>query len=116
MSGLSTYQQSEQQLSASVGYAIRQASAQTYLTDANVAAATTVQDLIDDVNAAVVPPGSVSPAQRDTITRSLAEGAQLGDLSDARIQTCSTVAELAALTWVNDVDPDTSHLGVAIFG
>ena len=64
MAGLSTYLKSMQQQSADVGYAILQAGKQGYLTDAQVVAATTAQDLIDAVNAAVVAPGGESFSQR----------------------------------------------------
>lgn len=110
MSGLLTYREENQQTSALVGYGIRQAGVQGYLTNAQVAAATTVQDLIDDVNNAIVSPGAEADSQRNSIARALREGGQLGDLSDARIAPCTTVTELAALTWVTD-DSNTSHLG-----
>jgi hypothetical protein len=110
MSGLLTYREENQQTSALVGYAIRQAGAQGYLTNAQVVAATTVQDLIDDVNSAIVSPGAEADSQRNSIARALKEGGSLGDLSDARIQPCTTVTELANLTWVSG-DADASHLG-----
>ena len=116
MSGLTTYQNSNRTISETVGYSIRQAGVQGYLTNAIIAAATTIEDLIDAVNAAVVTPGSESPAQRLSIAKALREGANLGDLSASRIQGASTVAELADLTWVTAADPNTAHLGPGFFG
>ncbi len=110
MSGLNTYREAERQTSQLCGFGIRQAGVQGYLTDAQVVAATTVQDLIDDVNNAIVSPGAEADSQRNSITRSLSEGAQLGDLSDARIQAATTVVGLANLTWASDT-PD-GDLGV----
>lgn len=110
MSGLNTYHQSMRPTSAMCGYACRQAGVQGYLTNTTVAAATTVEDLVDSVNAAVVSAGAASPAQRQSIIAALREGARLGDLSDSRIQAATTPESLAQLTWASD-DPDTSHLG-----
>ncbi len=118
MAGLTTYNNSNRAVSARVGYAILQSKPQGYLTDTLVAAATTVQDLIDDVNAAVVAPGAESYLQRLNIAKALREGANLGDLSDTRIQAATTVNDLAVTyTWVSD-DPNasvTGHLGVGIY-
>lgn len=113
MSGLNTYHASNRVTSANCGYGIRQAAVQDYLTDAQVAAATTVQDLINNVNAAIVAPGAEANGQRESIVRSLREAAALGDLSDARIQAATTVTGLADLTWVSE-DTDTGHLGVNV--
>jgi hypothetical protein len=114
MPGLATYPTSERQTSALVGYAILQAYVQGYLTNSNVTSATTAQDLIDAVNAAVVSPGAESSSQRTAITRALAEGKALGDLSDARVQAATSANDLAVTyTWVSD-DPNasvTGHLG-----
>ena len=116
MSGLLTYPQSERVLSARVGYAILQSGVQGYLTTSLVTAATSLQDVIDDVNAAVVAPGAEANAQRLSITRALTVGGQLGDLSTSRVQASTTVVSLAENTWV-DQDPayTTGHLGVGIF-
>lgn len=110
MSGLLTYRDAERETSQLAGFGIRQAGIQQYLTDANVVAATTVQDLINNVNAAVVSPGAADPSQRQSIVRSLSEAAALGDLSDARIQAATTVVGLSNLTWASET-PD-SYLGV----
>jgi len=114
LSGLTTYTKDNQQTSALVGYAILQAFVQGYLTNAQVVAATSAQDLIDNVNAAVVAPGGESPAQRLAITRALAEGKALGDLSDTRVQAATSANDLAlTYTWVS-LDPlasVTGHLG-----
>ncbi len=115
MSGLSTYPKSEQRVSADVGYAILQAYVQGYLTNANVTSATTAQDLIDAVNAAVVSPGGESFSQRNSIARAIAVGKALGDLSDARVAAATSANDLAVTyTWVSN-DPNastTGHLGV----
>jgi len=115
MAGLTTYPKSNQQASADVGYAILQAYVQGYLTNAQVVAATTAQDLIDAVNAAVVTPGGESFSQRNSIARALAVGKALGDLSDARVAAATSANDLAlTYTWVN-LDPNasvTGHLGV----
>jgi hypothetical protein len=117
MPGLSTYPASNRTVSAQVGYSILQAGKQGYLTDAQVVAATSADDLIADVNAAVVTPGGESPAQRLNIARALAEGKALGDLSDTRVQAATSVSDLAlTYTWVSD-DPAASngHLGPDFF-
>ena len=113
MSGLATYNKSNQQQSADVGYAILQAGKQGYLTDALIVAATSADDLITDVNAAVVAPGGESFSQRNSIARALKVGQALGDLSDSRVQGATSVQTLAELTWVtNDPSYLTGHLGV----
>lgn len=119
MAGLNTYNSANRQISASVGYAILQAGKQGYLTNSGVAAATSADDLIALVNAAVVAAGAESPAQRLSIARAIQEGKNLGDLSDARVQAATSVSDLATTyTWVSD-DPaavNTGHLGVGIYG
>lgn len=99
-----------------VGWAIRQAGVAGYLTDQQVVDATSGQDLIDDVNAAVVAPGAASPAQRLSIARSIQEGVNLGDLSDARVAASTSIADLVDKTWCTTDDPNTAHLGVNIYG
>ena len=116
MSGLLTYNSSNRIVSEMVGYALRQAGVVGYLTDAQVVAATSGQDLIDDVNAAVVDPGAASPAQRLSIARSIQEGVNLGDLSDARVAAATSLADLVDKTWCTANDPNTAHLGVGIYG
>ena len=114
MPGLNTYNSMFQVQSAQVGYAILQAFVQGYLTNAQVVAATSADDLIADVNAAVVAPGGESNAQRNSITRALALGKALGDLSDARVAAATSANDLAlTYTWVSN-DPNasvTGHLG-----
>lgn len=110
MSGLATYNQANRQTSALCGYAVRQAGVQGYLTTAQVTAATTVQDLVDDVNGAVVDAGAEANGQRESIVRALQRGAALGDFSDSRIQGATTAESLAQLTWMSD-DTATGHLG-----
>lgn len=110
MSGLLTYHQSNRPTSALVGYALRQAGKQGYLTNTQVAAATTAEDLVNNVNAAVVSAGAASPSQRQSIVAAIREGARLGDLSDSRIQAATTVEGLAQETWLSS-DSDTTHLG-----
>lgn len=103
MAGLATYPKAYQQQSADVGFAILQAGVQGYLTNAQVVAATTAQDLIDAVNAAVVAPGAESFSQRNSIARAIAEGKSLGDLSDSRVQAATSVSDLAqTYTWVSN--------------
>lgn len=116
MAGLSTYPASNKVVSAQVGYSILQAGKQGYVTDALVQSATSADDLIADVNAAVVTPGGEAPAQRLNIARALAEGKALGDLSDERVQGATSIQTLAELTWVTD-DPSyaTGHLGPDFF-
>lgn len=119
MPGLTSYVNSTRVLSAQVGYAILQSKPQGYLTDAQVAAATSADDLIANVNSAVVSPGGESPAQRQNIAKALAVGKQIGDLSDARVQAATGVNDLAlTYTWV-DQDPNasvTGHLGPNFYG
>jgi hypothetical protein len=114
MAGLSTYNAGNQRVSQDVGYAILQAGKQGYLTDVQVAAATSAQDLIDDVNAAVVTAGAESFSQRNSIARAIAIGKGLGDLSDTRVQAATSVSDLAiTYTWVsNDPAASNGHLGV----
>jgi hypothetical protein len=103
LSGLTTYNVAYQTASADVGFAILQAGKQGYLTDTLVQNATSAQDLIDDVNAAVVAPGAESFSQRNSIARAIQEGKNLGDLSDARIQAATSVSDLAqTYTWVSN--------------
>jgi hypothetical protein len=118
MAGLLTYSSSNKVVSQMVGWAILQAGKAGFLTDAQVVAATSGQDLIDDVNNAVVAAGAESYAQRNSIARSIQEGVNLGDLSAARVQAATSVSDLAlTYTWVSD-DPaaSTGHLGVNIYG
>jgi hypothetical protein len=103
MSGLLTYNQSARPTSQLVGLALRQAFIQLFLTNTQVAAATTAQDLIDNVNAAIVGPGSEANGQRESIVRAIREGKALGDLSDARIQAATTVEDLVQDTWASDL-------------
>ena len=115
MPGLSTYNSAYRQQSADVGYAILQAFVQGYLTNSQVTSASTAQDLIDAVNAAVVHAGAESFSQRNSIARAIAVGKALGDLSDARVQAATSANDLAlTYTWVsNDAAASvTGHLGV----
>ena len=114
MPGLSTYPASERVLSANVGYAVLQAGVQGFLTNTLVVNATSAQDLIDDVNAAVVAPGAEARAQRDRIVEAIGRGKALGDFSDARVAAATSLSDLAAKTWVtNDPNYTNGHLGVA---
>ena len=118
MAGLTSYNAGLRVVSQMVGYALLQAGKASYLTDVQVAAATSGQDLIDDVNAAVVAPGAESFAQRNSIANSIQEGINLGDLSAARVQAATSVSDLALnYTWV-DQDPNAAngHLGVNVYG
>ena len=90
MPGLSTYNQANRRVSQDVGYAILQAGKQGYLATAGITAATTAQDLIDLVNAAVVVAGAESFSQRNSIARAIAIGKALGDLGDTRVQSATT--------------------------
>ena len=115
MAGLTTYNNSNRPTSAMVGYAILQAFVQGYITNSQVVAATSADDLIANVNAAVVAPGGESTAQRTSIARALKVGQALGDLSDARVQAATSANDLAiTYTWASE-DPNasvTGHLGV----
>ncbi len=119
MAGLNTYNQGARVLSAAVGYALLQSYVQLYLTNSNVTSATTAQDLIDAVNAAIVPAGSEANAQRLNIVRAIERGKALGDLSDSRVAAATSVNDLAVTyTWVSS-DPNasvTGHLGTGIYG
>jgi len=112
VAGLSTYPISLQVQSADVGYAIMQGGKQAYYTDAQVVAATSLQDIIDIVNAAVVSPGAESQAQRTSIARALAVGGALGDLSTVRVQAATSIQNLAEQTWVTNDPNYVTHLGV----
>lgn len=115
MSGLTTYPAENRVLSQTVGYSLRQAFTGGYLSNTQVANATTAEDLVADVNAAVVTAGAEAGAQRLNIVNAIRRGAALGDLSDARIQAATTVEDLVQDTWASE-DPSTSHLGVGIYG
>lgn len=119
MAGLSTYPSSNRQVSASVGYAILQAFVGGFLTNAQVVAATGADDLIANVQAAVVSPGGEADAQRLSIVNSLKVGKALGDLSDVRVAAATSANDLAiTYTWCSD-DPAasvTGHLGTNIYG
>lgn len=109
MAGLLTYPIGNQVVSERVGLAILQAGVQGYLTNAQVVAATSGQDLIDNVNAAVVTPGAESQAQRTAIARAIQEGVNLGDLSTTRVQAATSVSDLAlTYTWASNI-PATAN-------
>ena len=116
MSGLTTYNAGNRVLSEHVGWALRQAGVQGYLTDSNVTSAATGQDLIDDVNAAVVDAGAEANAQRLNITKAIQRGVDLGDLSASRVAAATSLADLVDKTWCTNDDPLTGHLGVGIYG
>lgn len=111
MSGLLTYHAENQQTSALCGYGIRQSDVQLFLSDAQVVAATTAEDLVDDVEAAQV--HEELESQRQSIVRAIREGATLGDLSNARVAAATSVADLADKTWVSD-DANLDHLGINV--
>lgn len=115
ISGLTTYNASNRVLSAAVGYSLRQAKTQNFLTNQQVADATTAEDLVADVQGAVVSAGAEAGAQRINIINAIRRGAALGDLSDTRIQAATTVEDLVQDTWASE-DPSTTHLGVGIYG
>ena len=114
MAGLSTYNVGMQRVSQDVGYAILQAGKQGYLTTALVTAATGAADLIADVNAAVVTAGAEADPQRNSIARAIQSGANVGDLSDSRVQGATTVQSLAELTWVTNDPNYVTHLGTTL--
>lgn len=116
MSGLLTYPSSNRVVSEMVGYALRQAGVAGYLTNQQVIDATSGQDLIDDVMAAVVAPGAESFAQRNSIAKSIQEGINLGDLSNDRVAAATSLADLVDKTWCTANDPNTAHLGTNIYG
>jgi hypothetical protein len=101
MSGVLTYNSAYRVQSADCGYAVLQAGVQGYLTTAIITAATSAQDLIDAVNAAVVAPGAESFSQRNSIARAIQEGSNLGDFSATRVQSATTPLSLAELTWAD---------------
>jgi len=114
LSGLLTYPNGNRVPSQLVGFALRQAFIQLYLTNTQVAAATTAEDLVVDVQGAIVPAGSEADAQRQNIIAAIREGARLGDLSDARIQAATTVEDLVQDTWASEFP--TGYLGPTLFG
>lgn len=110
MSGLATLHEDARKLSALTGYGVRQAGIDVLLTDAQVVAATTVADLIANVEAAVVHEEFYN--QKLQTIKALRVGAMQGEYSDARIQAATTVAGLALETWLSQSDADLSHIGV----
>lgn len=118
MPGLYSYGNGIRQLSASVGFALLQAGVQGYLTNTNVTSATTYQDLIDAVNAAVVGPGGEANLQRGDIVKAIERGKAIGDLSDSRVAAATSLSDLAqTYTWVSDYPASlTGALGAGIYG
>lgn len=109
MAGLITLHEDARKLSALTGYGVRQAGIVALLTDAQVAAATTVEDLVANVQAAI---GHEELGNQKLQTiKALRVGAMQGEYSDARIQAATTVAGLALETWASQ-DGDLNHVAV----
>lgn len=100
-------------ISAISGYGVREAGVLGALTNAQVVAATSAEDLVTDLD---TPPGTVH-AEYDFLVlnaqRSLQVGDALGDFSDARIAACTTVEEVAELTTAAD-ESSLDHVGPTI--
>lgn len=104
---------SEQPTSALIGYNVRRAGVLDFISNANVVAATGVDDLIDNVEAAFAP--AEYDVMKQRVIRALRFGKANGDLSDARVAAATTVEELADLTWAAE-DDDNNHLGPGMIG
>lgn len=100
-------------LSALAGYGVRQAGVAGLLTDAQVAAATSAEDLVDDLD--TFPGTSHIENEFTSLNAQLAlkRGDALGDFSDSRIAAATTPQEVSELTTADD-EADAGHLGPRI--
>lgn len=102
-----------EQLSTLAGYGIRRAGVVGILTNAQVIAATSAEDLEVIVEAAL--PGTVHAeyAEEQIMTDlSLKRGKAIGDFSDSRVQAATSVEDLAEKTFA--ADGDLTHQGQRI--
>lgn len=99
---------SEQPTSQRIGFNLRRAGVLGLYTNTQIAAATSIDDLITNINAAVVHESNV-PFKQQAI-RALRFGKANGDLSDSRVQGVATYEELADLTELAN-NSDNSLLG-----
>jgi hypothetical protein len=109
MAGLNSLHESEKNLSVLVGQNLRRTDLINYLTDAQVAGATTAEDLVGYVQGTFV--HAEYEQDKLQIIKAIRAGAASGELSDARIQAATSVADLVADTWAN-AETDQTHLGV----
>lgn len=101
-------------ISSIAGYGVREAGVIGALTDAQVVAATSADDLVTDLDS---PPGTVH-AEYDFLVlnaqRSLQLGKALGDFTDARVAAATTVEGLAEDTNAGDETGALDHVGPTI--
>lgn len=100
-------------LSALAGYGVRQAGVAGLITDAEVAAATSAEDLVEDLDS--FPSTSHIENEFTALNAQLAlkRGDALGDFSDSRIAAATTPQEVSLLTTAAD-EADLAHLGPRI--
>lgn len=100
-------------LSALAGYGVRQAGVAGLITDSEVAAAASAEDLVDDLDSF---PGTSHIENEFTALNAqlaLKRGDALGDFSDSRIAAATTPQEVSLLTTAAD-EADEAHLGPRI--
>lgn len=100
-------------LSSLAGYGVRAAGVAGLLSDAEVAAATSAESLVTDLDS--FPGTSHIENEFTSLNAQLAlkRGDALGDFSDSRIAAATTVEEVASLTTAED-EADQRHLGPRI--
>lgn len=103
---------SEQNTSLLIGLNIRRGGEYDFYDDADVAAATGIEDLITAIDAAVT--HSSLDAEKEKIKRALRFSKANGDLSDTRVQGATTIEDLVDLTYAENTD--SRHLGPALVG
>lgn len=96
---------SEQNTSLLIGLNVRRAGIRDmYLTDAQVAAAASIDDLITNIEAAVV--HSQYEADKQQVIRALRFGKANGDFSNARVAAATSVEDLVDLTYAENAAED----------
>lgn len=114
MAALGGTQHSEYEtLSALAGYGVRAAGVAGLLSDAEVAAATSAEDLVANLDS--FPGTSHIENEFTSLNAQLAlkRGDAIGDFSNSRIAAATTVEEVASLTFAED-EADQRHLGPRI--
>lgn len=112
--GATQHNEYEEQ-SAMNGYGIRRAGVTSILTNAQVIAATSAEDLEVIVEAGL--PGTIHDeysVEQINTDRALKFGDALGDFSDSRVAAATSVEDLAEKTTASD-ESDLAHLGPQLF-
>lgn len=101
-------------LSSLAGYGVRQAGVVGALTDAQVVAATSAEDLIADLDSVPATVHSEYEFTALNAQRALARGDAIGDFSDTRVAASTGYENLAEKTNAADEANDLGHLGPRI--